>query len=88
VGGMLGYLKDGDIIRIDLLKRQADVKLTPAQIEARKKEMGPFKFPPSHTPWEEIYRENVGQLSEGMVFEKAIKYQKIAQTYPVPRRNH
>jgi dihydroxy-acid dehydratase len=30
----------------------------------------------------------VGQLSEGMVLEPAVKYQKVAQTFGVPRDNH
>lgn len=85
---MLGYLKDGDIIRIDLLKRRADVKLSPEEIEERKKEMGPYKIPKSQTPWQEMFRKEVGELSEGMVLNGAVKYQKIAQTMGMPRRNH
>ena len=30
----------------------------------------------------------VDQLSEGMVLKPAIKYQKVAQTFGVPRDNH
>lgn len=85
---MLGYLKNGDIIRIDLKRRTADVKLTPQEIEERKKEMGPFKIPPSQTPWQELFREKVGELSGGMVFEDSVKFQRIAQTMGYPRRNH
>ena len=88
IGGMLGYLKDGDKIRIDLKKRRADVKLTPEEIAKRKEEMGKYKMPPSQTPWQEIFRDNVGQLSEGMAFDKAVKYQRVAQTMGMPRRNH
>lgn len=87
-GGMLGYLKNGDVIRIDLKRRVADVKLTPEQIEERKKEMGEFKIPPSQTPWQEIFRSQVGELSEGMVFSDSVKFQRIAQTKGFPRRNH
>jgi dihydroxy-acid dehydratase len=87
-GGMLGYLKNGDIIRIDLKKRVADIKLTAEQIEERKKEMGPFRYPPSQTPWQEIFRAQVGELSEGAVFNDSVKFQRIAQTMGLPRRNH
>jgi dihydroxy-acid dehydratase len=87
-GGMLGYLKDGDVVRIDLLKNTADVKLSTEEIEKRKKEMGPFKFPPSQTPWQEIFRNQVGELSEGAVFNDSVKFQRIAQTMGLPRRNH
>lgn len=86
-GGMLGYLKDGDIVRIDLGNRTADVKLTDEEIRQRKKEMGPFKIPESQTPWQEIFRDTVGELSEGMVIKSAVKYQKIASKH-VPRQNH
>jgi dihydroxy-acid dehydratase len=85
---MLGYLKDGDVIRIDLKRRTADVKLTPDEIEQRKKDMGPYKIPKSQTPWQELFRKDVGELSEGMVLNSAVKYQKIAQTMGMPRRNH
>jgi len=30
----------------------------------------------------------VDQLSEGMVLKPAVKYQKVAQTFGVPRDNH
>jgi dihydroxy-acid dehydratase len=30
----------------------------------------------------------VDQLSEGMVLKPAIKFQKVAQTFGVPRDNH
>jgi dihydroxy-acid dehydratase len=87
-GGMLGYLKDGDRLRIDLLKRRADVMKSPEEIEARKKEMGPYKRPASQTPWQEIFRDTVGELNEGMVIKSAVKYQRLAQTMGVPRQNH
>lgn len=90
-GGMLGYLRDGDILRVDLKKRTANVLLSPEQIEQRKKEMGLYKekqTPKSQTPWQELFRENVGELSEGMVLNKAVKYQRLAQTQTIPRQNH
>ena len=85
---MLGYLKNGDVLRIDLLKRTADVKLSPEEVQKRKAEMGPYKSPVSQTPWQEIFRSMVGELSEGMVFDAATKYQKLAQVYGQGRRNH
>ncbi|OWZ41824.1 dihydroxy-acid dehydratase [Cryptococcus neoformans c45] len=87
-GGMLAYLKDGDRLRIDLLKRRANVLLSAEEIEARKKEMGPYKVPKSQTPWQEIFRETASELSDGMVIKGAVKYQKLAQTAGVPRQNH
>ncbi|CAI6025803.1 unnamed protein product [Clonostachys chloroleuca] len=87
-GGMLGYLKDGDWVRIDLKNRSADVRLTPEEIAQRKKEMGLYPYPAAQTPWQEMYRESVGDLSEGMILKKAVKFQRIAQNFGVPRRNH
>lgn len=85
---MLGFIKNGDTVRIDLKRRTADVKLTPEEIASRKKEMGPYKYPASQTPWQEIFRDDVSELSEGMVLKKAVKYQRIAQVHGIPRRNH
>ncbi|WWC91483.1 uncharacterized protein L201_006429 [Kwoniella dendrophila CBS 6074] len=87
-GGMLGYLQNGDRVRIDLLKRTADVLLSEAEIEERKKSKGPYQYPKSQTPWQEIYRDSVSELSEGMVIKSAVKYQRLAQTQGIPRPNH
>ncbi|KAK4698735.1 hypothetical protein P7C70_g7535, partial [Phenoliferia sp. Uapishka_3] len=88
LGSMLAYLKDGDCVRIDLKKRSADVLLTKEEIEERKGTMPPFEMPPSQTPWQEIFRKDVGELSEGMVMKSAVKYQNIAAKFGVPRHNH
>ena len=49
---------------------------------------GGFKFPASQTPWQEIQRSMVDELSNGMVLKPAVKYQKIDKTKGVPRDNH
>ena len=49
---------------------------------------GYTNIPESQTPWQEIFRANVEQLSEGMVLKPAVKYQKIAQSKGLPRDNH
>ena len=38
------------------------------------------------TPWQEIYRANVGQLAEGGCLELATAYQRIRRD--LPRDNH
>ena len=43
---------------------------------------------PEFISWQEIFRANVEQLSEGMVLKPAVKYQKIAATKGIPRDNH
>ncbi len=89
-GGGLALLQTGDRIRIDLNKRTADILLPPEELERRRKDLearGGYAYPASQTPWQEIQRSMVDQLSEGMVLKPAVKYQKIAQT-SVPRDNH
>lgn len=88
LNGNIAYVEDGDTIRVDLLKRRVDIKISAEELERRKKEKGPYKQPPSQTPWQEIFRADVDQLSEGMVQKSAVKYQRIAANFGVPRDNH
>ena len=60
----------------ELAKRQAELKRHPP------------KIPPSQTPWQEIYRSMVGQLSTGACLEPAVLHLKIVEQYGSPRRNH
>lgn len=84
----LAYVEDGDIIRVDLLKRRVDLKVSEEELERRRKTKGPYKYPPNQTPWQDLYRREISQLSEGMVLKSAVQYQKVAQTFGVPRDNH
>lgn len=86
-GGMLAYIKDGDKVRVDLNKRSVDVLLAPEEIEDRKKKMGSYSYPVSQTPWQEIFRNDVSELSDGMVLKSAVKYQRVAQR-GLPRDSH
>ena len=47
---------------------------------------GGYAYPASQTPWQEIQRSMVDQLSEGMVLKPAVKYQKVAQTFGAARQ--
>ena len=84
-GGGLSWLRTGDVIRIDLTAGSCDALVDPAEIARRKAEAAP-PVPPSHTPWEELYREKTGQLADGAVLEMAVKYRGIAAR--TPRHNH
>ena len=88
LGGNIAYIEDGDIIRIDLNKRTADIKISAEELARRKKEKGAFEYPKHQTPWQELFRKDVDQLNEGMVMRSAVKYQRIAATFGVPRDNH
>jgi dihydroxy-acid dehydratase len=90
-GGGLALVMTGDMVRIDLDRAEANLLVDDATLEIRRKELdarGGFPVPPSQTPWQEIQRSLVDQFSEGMVLKPAIKYQRVAQTFGVPRHNH
>ena len=90
-GGNLALLQDGDRLRVDLNKRTIDILLSAADLEGRRKELdrkGGYHGPESHTPWQDLFRRETGQLSEGMVLKRAVQFQRVAQTYPSPRDNH
>ena len=85
-GGGLSWLKTGDAIRIDLKAGRCDALVSEAEISRRKREDGVPAVPASRTPWQEIYRSQVGQLDSGAVLESATKYRDIASE--TPRHNH
>ncbi|MDP4004690.1 IlvD/Edd family dehydratase [Methylobacterium sp. NEAU K] len=90
-GGGLALLQSGDRIRIDLNTRRADILLPPEELDRRRADLaarGGYAYPATQTPWQEIYRDQVAQLNEGMVLKGAVKFQKVAQASGVPRDNH
>ncbi|MGH1589075.1 IlvD/Edd family dehydratase [Methylobacterium phyllosphaerae] len=90
-GGGLALLQTGDRIRVDLNRRSADILLPPEELERRRVDLqarGGFPYPASQTPWQEIYRDQVDQLDQGMVLKGAVKFQRVAQASGVPRDNH
>jgi dihydroxy-acid dehydratase len=90
VGGNLAIVRTGDRVRLDLPNRRLDLLIPPDEIARRQAELkrNPPKIPPSQTPWQEIYRNSVGQLSTGACLEPAVLHLKIVETYGTPRRNH
>jgi dihydroxy-acid dehydratase len=87
VAGGLALLRTGDKVRIDLKKRSANILITDGELAQRRKDLKLPEFV-NQTPWQEIYRTHVGQLDTGGVLETAVKYQRIAETFGVPRDNH
>jgi xylonate dehydratase len=87
VGGGLALLRTGDRIRIDLKRRRADILISDAELEERRRTI---KLPElvNQTPWQEMYRQHVGQLATGADFEMAVKYQHVVERYGTPRDNH
>ncbi len=89
-GGGLALLKTGDRVRIDLNKGTANLLISDAELAQRRaalEKQGGYKYPASQTPWQEIQRDMVEQLAQGMVLRPAVKYHRIAQT-SLPRDNH
>jgi dihydroxy-acid dehydratase len=84
-GGGLSWLRTGDTIRIDLNTGRCDALVDETEIAHRQGEGLP-PVPESNTPWEELYREKTGQLSEGGVMEMALKYRRTSEK--TPRHNH
>ena len=85
VGGGLALLKTGDMLRIDLNQGSLDVLLEETELRKRRDQLKTVEFE-HQTPWQEIYRDTVGQLSSGGIIELAAKYRKIRNT--IPRHSH
>ena len=89
--GGLAILKTGDKVRIDLNKGEANILISDAEVKQRHADLmaaGGFKYPKNQTPWQELYRDTVGQQSTGACLELATRYHNIAGTVGVARDNH
>jgi xylonate dehydratase len=85
MGGGLSWLRTGDTIRVDLNNARCDALISQQEIDSRKLDL-PREELVSNTPWEELYRGNVGSLETGACFEMATKYQRVARK--LPKHNH
>jgi dihydroxy-acid dehydratase len=89
--GGLAILKTGDRVRIDLNKGEANILISAEEVKQRHADLkakGGFPFPGNQTPWQEIYRNTVGQQDTGACLELATRYHNIAGTIGVARDNH
>ncbi len=90
-GGGLALLATGDIIRVDLVRRTADMLVGDAELAARRSRLeqaGGYAYPASQTPWQEIQRQLVGQFASGAALEDATRFQRLAQNVGLPRDSH
>jgi dihydroxy-acid dehydratase len=87
VGGGLALLRTGDKVRIDLNRNRVDLLVGNGELELRR---AAFEPPPltHQTPWQEIYRSQVGQLSTGACLEPATLYLDVITTRGHPRHSH
>ncbi len=89
--GGLAILKTGDRVRIDLNKGEANILISDAEVKQRHAELmakGGFAYPKNQTPWQELYRDTVGQQATGACLELATRYRDLAGTIGVARDNH
>ncbi len=84
-GGGLARLRTGDWVRIDLNKCQVDA-LVPADQWSARQPVGWENIPTTATPWQQIYRQHVGQLNTGGCLDFACQFRSVCDQ--VPRHNH
>lgn len=86
IGGGLALLRTGDRLRIDLNARSVNLLVDEADL-ARRQATSVLAIPPSQTPWQELYRKLVGQVSTGGCLEPATLYLKVIANGE-PRHSH
>ena len=83
--GGLARLRSGDRVRVDLKTRRVDALVPEAEWQARS--TAAFTAPPPNaTPWQQLYRNHVGQLHTGACLDFACEYRAVCAK--VPRHNH
>ncbi|MFJ4144960.1 IlvD/Edd family dehydratase [Pseudomonas sp. NPDC089734] len=88
VGGGLALLRTNDLLRVDLNARSVNLMVSEEELAQRRQAWTPT-IPPSQTPWQELYRQLVGQLSTGGCLEPATLHMKvIARSGGAPRHSH
>ncbi|MEI8318064.1 MAG: IlvD/Edd family dehydratase [Planctomycetia bacterium] len=84
-GGGLARLRTGDRVRVDLAARRVDA-LVPAAEWAARDTSAWDTVPPGATPWQQLYRDHVGQLHTGGCLDFACAFRDVCRT--VPRHSH
>jgi dihydroxy-acid dehydratase len=87
VGGGLALLKTNDRLKVDLNTRTVNLLIDDAEMARRRLEWTP-NIPPSQTPWQELYRQLVGQLSTGGCLEPATLHLRVIARSGEPRHSH
>ena len=87
IGGDLGIVKTGDQIKIDLNKRRVDLLIPQTEFKIRRKKRKLFKFN-NQTPWQEIFRDTVGQLEDGACINSRGIFLRVSSTKGIPRDSH
>lgn len=69
LGGLMAYIKDGDVINIDIPRRKIELLLSNSEIQKRKKEIKPSQ-PKVQSGYLYRYSQMVTSASSGAVFKK------------------
>jgi dihydroxy-acid dehydratase len=85
VGSGLAILQSDDRVRVDLKLGTINMLVDEAEI-LRRRDALELPMLENHTPWQEIYRNTVGQLADGGVMELAVKYKNVRRI--IPRHSH
>jgi len=86
-GGKLAIIQNNDLVKVDLIEKRVDVMIDQSVIDERMQKMQ-FKFPANQTPWQEIARNYVGQLSDGACLNTKEEYFDVSKTKGIPRDSH
>lgn len=86
-GSGLALLQTNDKVHIDLNTRRVDVLLDQQEFDLRKANWVAPKLV-NQTPWQEIYRSQVSDLSQGACLEPATAFLRINETAGLPRHSH
>ncbi|MCB5200750.1 dihydroxy-acid dehydratase family protein [Loktanella sp. TSTF-M6] len=88
--GGLALLQTGDRIRIDLNTFSANILVPEDELTARRDALiakGGYPIPASQSPWQDIFRDLVEPLSEGMTLRGTTDHRDIARM-GLPRDSH
>tara|TARA_E500000178_G_scaffold140003_1_gene139639 strand:+ start:108 stop:1883 length:1776 start_codon:yes stop_codon:yes gene_type:complete len=87
VGGDLAIVRTGDKMTIDLNKRRVDLLISQSEFKKRRKKKKLLKID-NQTPWQEIFRNTVGQLEDGACINTRSQYLDVATKKGIPRNSH
>uniref|UniRef100_A6VTL4 Dihydroxy-acid dehydratase n=1 Tax=Marinomonas sp. (strain MWYL1) TaxID=400668 RepID=A6VTL4_MARMS len=87
VGGGIALLRTNDKLLINLNDRSINLLIDDEEMAKRREEWTP-NIPASQTPWQELYRQLVGQLSTGGCLEPATLHLKVISKDNPPRHSH
>jgi dihydroxy-acid dehydratase len=84
-GGNLAILETGDLVKVDLKNRRVDLLVSDDEIGRRRAALLPETLK-NDSPWQQLFREHVGQLDTGACLDFAVGYRDLRKT--VPRHSH